>query len=129
MTRIVQINCNRSYPALEMALEVAGEEKAAILFLSEPNKRVIQNRKDWVYDDDLEAAIKVVDPRITVIDWGIGAGFSYVATPSFTVYACYASPNGNIRDLKDYLQDIGGRVRARKEEAFIAGDFNAKSPQ
>lgn len=39
----------------------------------------------------------------------------------------YISPNISTAEMDDMLQEIGNKVRTRKENALIAGDFNAKS--
>ncbi|XP_044728669.1 uncharacterized protein LOC123292172 [Chrysoperla carnea] len=102
---------------------------AGIVVLSEPNKRAIANKNDWIYDADLDTAIKILDRNIAVKNQGSGKNFCYVTTPSFTIYGCYASPNKKIEELSDILEQIGNCIRTRGVEAIVVGDFNAKSPQ
>ncbi|XP_033222788.1 uncharacterized protein LOC117176644 [Belonocnema kinseyi] len=127
--RVLQINTNRSKSAHDLALSTAMNMRAGILVLSEPNKRSIEGRNDWVFDESVDTAIKVLDKSIAIKEQGKGTGFFYVATTSFTIYSCYASPNKKVEELEALLQQIGNCIRTRGEEAIVAGDFNAKSPQ
>ncbi|XP_033218307.1 uncharacterized protein LOC117173774 [Belonocnema kinseyi] len=108
MTRvkILQINCNRSYPAYDLALATAKE-----------------------MGKDVDAAIKVTDPGIVVTGQGKGKGFSYIVTPSFSIYGCYASPNKQVEELEETLEQIQSIMRSRCDEFIVVGDFNAKFPQ
>lgn len=103
--------------------------EVGILLLSEPNKKAIEARNDWIFDDELDTAIKILDPNIAIKEQGKGKGFSYVKTSDFTVYSCYASPNRAPEELAETLQQIDENIRINNEEAIVAGDFNAKSPQ
>lgn len=127
--KLLQINTNRSIPAHDMALATAKDIGAGIILLSEPNKKIIKNRKDWIYDDDIDAAIKVTDGNIVVKRQGQGPSFAYIATNMFTIYSCYASGNKEEDELEEMLTEISRQIRLHKEEAFVVGDFNAKSPQ
>lgn len=127
--KILQINCNRSYPAHDLALATAREMGVGIVVLCEPNRKAIENRNDWTYDDGMDTAIKVTDPRIVIRGQGKGNGFSYIITASFTIYGCYASPNKQVEELEETLEQIETIMRSRNEESLIVGDFNAKSPQ
>ncbi|KAJ8958967.1 hypothetical protein NQ314_006331 [Rhamnusium bicolor] len=86
-------------------------------------------QKDWVYDEDQDTAIKVMDSSIAIKGSGKGHGHSYVETAWFTIYGCYASPNKDIEDLKMTLQEIRDRIMGKNECALVVGDFNAKPPQ
>lgn len=127
--KILQINTNRSKSAHDLALTTAMKMGAGMLVLCEPNKRSIDGRNDWIYDEELDTAIKVMDKDIPIRAQGKGNGFSYVATASFTMYSCYASPNRKVEELEILLQNIANCIRFRGEEAIVAGDFNAKSSQ
>lgn len=127
--KILQINSNRSRPAHDMALEAATRIEAGILIISEPNRNAIRSRKDWVYGEDLNTAIKIMPPGVTVRRQGQGPGYTYIDTGNFTIYSCYSSGNDELENLERTLDEIGNLVTTRNEKAIIAGDFNAKSPQ
>ena len=127
--RVLQINTNRSGPTMDLALATVLELGAEILVLSEPNKKAIESRTDWIHDDNLDTAIKVLHPKLVTKGYGKGRSFCFVERPIFTLFGCYASPNKEIQDLEDFLQTIGNKIRAKQEEAILVGDFNAKSPQ
>lgn len=97
--------------------------------MSEPNRNAVRNRKDWICDEDLDTAIKIMTDKITIQRHGTGLSYTYITTPDFTVYNCYSSGNKDIEDLEDILEEIGRRIQANRENAIIVGDFNAKSPQ
>ena len=128
MIKVLQINTNRSRPAHDMALATAKEMGAKILVVSEPNRSAIRNRKDWIYDSEIDVALTILDSNIAVKRQGSGQGFSYVTTTQFTIFGCYCSPNRDITDLELTLEEIGIHMEF-KERIIIVGDFNAKSPQ
>lgn len=112
-----------------MALATANELGAGILVLSEPNRNAIKNRKDWVCDEDIDTAIKVMDSNLVIKAQGRGRGFSYVTTSYYTIYSCYFSGNDEFLEFEQSLEEIAVRIRTYNEKAIVAGDFNAKSPQ
>lgn len=127
--KLLQVNTNRSRPAHDLALATANDIGADIILVSEPNVKAVQGRKDWVYDRQLDAAIKVLNPSTVVSGRGQGNGFCCINTPSFEVYSVYASGNRDIHELEETLNEIEQRMRSGSGVAVIAGDFNAKSPQ
>ena len=127
--KIIQINCNQSYPAHHLALATAKELEAGILVLSEPNKKALLNRSDWICDEDLDSAIKILDRNIPIENQGKGKSFSYVTIPYFTIFGCYAFPNKMIEELSITLEQIGNYITPTGDEAIVVGDFIAKSPQ
>lgn len=129
MTKVLQVNCYRSRPVHDLALATANNIGASILAVSEPNIKAIRNRKDWIYDPRLDTAIKILNPNLVITRQGHGQGYSYISTKEYTLYSCYMSPNDNLQQLDDNLNEIGRQVRQNREEAVIVGDFNAKSPQ
>lgn len=60
---------------------------------------------------------------------GSGPGFAFASLSGLTVYSVYSSGNNNIDQLERALNNIEGRMRSRNENAIVAGDFNANSPQ
>lgn len=127
--RILQINTNRSKQAHDMALATARELSVDVLIVSEPNKSAMRGRKDWIFDDRLNSALKVLNTDIKIKGQGQGCGYSYVVTNKMTLFSCYSSGNDEIEDLDNTLVEIESHIRVNNNEAVIAGDFNAKSPQ
>lgn len=127
--KFLQINTFRRRPCHDVALATAKELGAGMILMSEPNRNAVRNRKDWICDEDLDTAIKVMDNKITIKRCGQGHSFTYIATPGLTVYNCYSSGNKDLEDLEEILYEIGRLIRLNKEKAIVVGDFNAKSPQ
>lgn len=126
--KFLQINTFRRRPCHDVALATAKELGAGMILMSEPNRNAVRNRKDWICDEDLDTAIKVMDNKITIKRCGQGHSFTYIATPGLTVYNCYSSGNKDLEDLEEILYEIGRLIRLNKEKAIVVGDFNAKSP-
>lgn len=112
-----------------MALFMGRNVKASIILVSEPNQLAIKGRKDWLYDDKMDTAIKILDEDLAITKQGYGTGFTYITTKDFTIYSCYFSGNREIHELATSLGQIGERIKQNKETAIVSGDFNAKSPQ
>lgn len=111
-----------------MAVATASNLGATILLISEPNKRILRERKDWFYDEEQNTAIKLMDTSMPIKSQGQGRGFTYLAIKDFIVFSCYSSGNDNIETLEQTLFEIGNLIRTVTMKAIIAGDFNAKSP-
>lgn len=126
--KFLQVNLNRSRQAHDLALATANEMNVDILIVSEPNRLAISNRTDWIFDRELDVGVKVLS-NMPIRSQGSGPGFAFVSIPEITVYSVYSSGNNSIDHLEDTLSNIERRLRSRNENAIIAGDFNAKSPQ
>lgn len=126
--RILQINCNRSNPAQQLALETARSIGATIIIVSEPNKCIISGRKDWFYDEEQKTAIKLIDTSVPIKRQGQGLGFTYLSIKDLVIFSCYSSGNDDIESLEETLSEVGNLLRTTAKKAIIAGDFNAKSP-
>ncbi|XP_060516193.1 uncharacterized protein LOC132695754 [Cylas formicarius] len=127
--RFLQINTNRIRAAQDLALATAIDMQAKVLIVSEPNRIAIQNRKDWIRDNECKAAIKVIENNIAIKRQGSGSGYCFIETVDYTIYSCYFSGNDEIDQLDEALYEIGRRVQGNNEKAIIAGDFNAKSTE
>lgn len=127
--KILQINTNRSRPAMNMAIAMGKEIGASLILVSEPNQIMIRNRKDWITDAEVDSAIYILDNNLAIMSIGYGPNYTYIKTARFTIYSCYFSGNKDISEMENSLDDISSRIRLNKENAIVAGDFNAKSPQ
>ena len=59
MTRLLQINLNRSREAQSLLFHTRETCNIDILLVSVSNKSVIKDNADWIVDNQLDAAIKV----------------------------------------------------------------------
>lgn len=59
-----------------MVLATANSMEIDIITLSELNQKVIANRNDWIVDDKLDAAIKILHKNIIIKTQGKDLGFS-----------------------------------------------------
>lgn len=125
--KILQINCNKSRPAQDLAVATARNHGVGFLIISEPNINAIIGRKDWFHDSRMKTAIHIVDNNIRITNQGHGTGFTYVSTEKLFICSCYSSGNEDIEKLEEMLFEIQYLVRRGRLEAIIAGDFNAKS--
>lgn len=112
-----------------MALATAHNLEVDVLIVSEPNITAIRERKDWVFDEHHRSAIKLINMDVNITSQGQGKGYAYIKTEKFTLFSCYSSGNDDIQDLEETLQEIELYLRMHRDEAIVAGDFNAKSPQ
>lgn len=83
--RIPQINSNRSHVAHNMAVAMANRLGAEIFFVNEANINAIRGRRDWIYDDDIKSAIRVIKQQ------GQNRGFSNIG-----IFTCYLSGNNEM---------------------------------
>lgn len=114
---------------MDIAVAEGRNMRVSAVLISEPNKQAIHRRKDWVHDNMMDTAIKILDASLVITDKGHGTGFTYVSTAHYTIYSCYSSGNKEIQELETCLNEIGNRIKFNRECAIITGDFNAKSPQ
>lgn len=126
--KILQINLNRSRSAHDLALVTAKELNTDILIISEPNRKAINEKRGWISDDETDAAIKVLNAELIIEEQGKGLGFSYISMPDLIIYSCYMSPNRDIEEFEETLNQIEQQLRRNRKKTIIAGDFNAKSP-
>lgn len=127
--KILQINMNRSRQSYDLTIATAIEMGVKVILASEPNRSTLKDRKDWMYDKEMDTAIKVMDPLIALEGQGCGPGFTYIKILGLTIYSLYASGNDDIEDLERTLALIQSRINGNRESAIVAGDYNAKSPQ
>lgn len=66
MAKILQINTNRNRPAHDLALVVAGKVGAGVVAICEPNIKAVKGRKDWLVDEIMDAAIKVMNKNVII---------------------------------------------------------------
>lgn len=126
MSKVLQINTNRSREALDLALVTARNLQADLILMSEPNKQLIE-KKGWLSDPRKDSCIVILNPDIKINEQGHGYGYTYVKTPVYTIFSCYSSGNQELTVLEQMLDEITTLIRKSNNKCIIAGDFNCKS--
>lgn len=127
--KFLQINTNRRRDALDLALATAYNLGRSFILLSEPNKLLMQKRREWLCDDRQDSGIIILERNIKIQAHGSGVGYTFVKINDITIFSCYTSGNDDIELLGNFLADISTQIRNSGGKAVIAGDFNSKSPQ
>lgn len=127
MTKILQINTNRSHDALDLALATARNLSVDLILISEPNKKLIE-KKGWLSDSRKDSCIVILNSDIKIIERGEGEGFTYIKTQEFSIFSCYSSGNRELSELEDMLDQMSAIIRRGNNKCIVAGDFNSKSP-
>lgn len=94
----------------ELALAKADIMGIDITALSEPNKKALANRKDWIKDDKLNNAMKILGKNINIETQWKGTGFSHIQTNDFTIHTWYMSQNQEITELESTRNERGQRL-------------------
>lgn len=95
--------------------------------VAEPNKKQV-SRGEWYKDRNIDAAIKIFNKNIEVVNKGLDhEGFVWVELSSVVIYSCYASPNITNGEFQTYLGKLGRSVITHKKGIVVAGDLNAKA--
>lgn len=123
--KVLLINVGRSYAAQDMAYATAVELNADILFICEPNKKRVQNNI-WLKDTRTNVAAILLNRNLEVQNHKACEGYLIVSFEKVNFVCCYISPNIDILDYKNEVDQIMGNVQG--QEYVILGDFNAKSP-
>lgn len=73
-----------------------------------------------------KTGIKALNPEIAISNQDDGNGFTYIVMSKLIVISCYPSGNAEIQELDNMLQEMENRMRGRRTETIITGDFIAK---
>lgn len=87
----------------------------------------MSNNTDWITDTSHDAAIKVDNPTISILESGKQSVMVWISTKFGTIYSCYITPNCTTKEYLQFLDKFEEEVSKTKGEKVIAGDFNAKS--
>lgn len=128
MLKLLQINTNRSRDALDITIATARNLDIDLILISEPNKKKLDENKEWFRDPREDSAIVILNKEIRVSKQGYGDGYTYVTTSDFTIFSCYSSGNRELCHLEDMLDEISVHIRRSNNKCIVAGDFNCKSP-
>ncbi|XP_063634807.1 uncharacterized protein LOC134805430 [Cydia splendana] len=125
---ILQCNVNHSARAQDLLMQFTAEWGISIAVVAEPY--FVPPQSNWVGATDGRVAMMVPAvgdfPLLTPI--ARGRGYAAEKWGETVVVASYFSPNKPLRDLEQFLEEIGNIVRrASPSQVLVLGDFNAKS--
>lgn len=98
-----------------------------ITLISEPNIKLARNGY-WISDQRADAAIKIVNKRQKILDYGDeSADFVWTELERVVLYSCYVSPNSTMHEFETFLYNLGTSITGHRKRVVIEGDFNAKA--
>lgn len=125
--KVMQTNLGRGRAAHDLAYATARKEGVDILLVGEPNKTITKGG-EWIKDERGDVAVLLINKKVIVTQTKAGKGYVSISLEGCELYCCYISPNIELEEYKEKVDEIANHVRAGKKEAIIAGDLNAKSP-
>lgn len=127
--KLIQVNLNRSWRALDLLKQYAIEADVGLMLISEPPRRLIDSATCFT-SKDRQAAV-IWRPEGTAGKFcrleNSGAGFVVVSLDRNYYISCYISPNVNNYIFSAFLDDIYDTVKGTNGSFLIGGDFNARS--
>lgn len=126
MTKILQTNLGRMRAAHDLAYATAKHKGFDIIVISEPNKKIIEGN-EWIKDKRKDVAVLFVNRMLEVTSVMVEEGYVVVRFEKWDLYCCYLSPNIGMDEYVEKADEVVNHIIARKREAIIAGDLNAKS--
>lgn len=126
LLKVLQINLGRGRAAHDLAFLTAEEEKADIIVVSEPKKKLVTSGR-WLTDQNKDVAIYIRTKNVGIRGHQAYEGCLKVSFPNFAKYACYISPNISRASSESKIDQITEMIKGSREEAIILGDLNAKS--
>lgn len=129
MVNCLQINLNRSGPALQLMYATAAELDIDVAIISEP-PRVPRTSTGWNISPDGSCAVVVLSASLAPTSSGSGLGYAWITLGRILIVSCYCSPNVSLNEYSAFLNEVEQSVRSTsvpRGGVTIAGDFNAKS--
>lgn len=126
MIKVLQVNKNRSRPALDLLLHHA-REMGAWGWITEPN--YIPAVPGWFASRDGGAAV-YCDTRLTEMQVKLAnQGIKHVAVfcGTYMFISVYISPSLGLHEFNKSLDELSDTVGSRSEKIVLGGDFNAKA--
>ena len=125
--KILQINLRKMESAHDMLSAVMKRMGVDIALTSEINRRMAKGSK-WTTHRQQSIGIKIMNAEIYPLRTGEGEGFVYVETRNYLLFSCYFKPSPDTSQLEAGLLQIKNILDGSPKEAYVGGDFNAKSP-
>lgn len=126
--RFLQGNLNHCAGAQDLFLQSMLEWSIDVAVAAEPY--YVPTRNNWAGDTDGMVAITVSASQqgLPFVVKERGSGFVTVTWGEMALIGVYFSPNKNLAELEEFLDELGAAVgRAGSNKILILGDFNAKS--
>lgn len=123
--KVIQINLNRCRAAHDVLDCTAREAGADLCLLSEPNKKIVEER-GWARDEAGDVAIWQRNSALAVCGRGSGVGFTWIELEGVAVfYSCYFSPNKSTEEYAGFLDGLTRDIAHHAgKKVVIGGDFN-----
>lgn len=128
MISFVQINVGGGRAAQNLALQIAAEQGADFLILSEYYKYSFAHL-DWYCDRSGRVAIApLTNAPMDDVGGATEDGFVWVTVEGTRIYSCYWSPNSTLHEYEDFICRLEASIRSAHARVIVVGDFNAKHP-
>lgn len=127
MIKVMQVNLGRARNAHDVALATARKEEIDLLIISEPNKKIAENRK-FLCDTEKDISVQILNQDVGIRRHISGTGFIVLTFNDWALAVGYISPNVRTEIFQDIFDNMMEVLRGEERHLLIAGDFNAKSP-
>lgn len=130
ITRILQINLNRSWKALDLLKQNMFELNVGIALISEPPKGLKESNACFISNNGLAAILWRSEDTRDVTCRLIRRGNNFVIVLLGDVYliSSYISRNSHMDDFSLFLDLLGGSINSLNGQLLLlGGDFNAHS--
>lgn len=127
MIKFLQINLNHCRAAQDLMLQTIRSRNIGICIIAEPH--AIPNNPCWAASQDGKAAILWNEngvPHAGILHRRDEHSVT-VRWPSFSVTACYISPNAESEEFDTLIDELDDITNSRDTEYIIGGDFNSKA--
>lgn len=126
--KILQINVGRARRAHDVAYATAIKEDIDIIFIQEPNKKIVKNM-GLISDTRQDVAVLVLNKKVGITDHKCKTGYIRLSVNGTDILNCYISPNipriEYCQKIDEIMEDARSSINSN---LIILGDFNAKSP-
>jgi len=124
--KIIQVNLNRSWMALDLLKQYMYEMHVTIAIVSEPPKGLKESNTCFLSEDGCAAILWKSDNtewRCRLVNRD--KGFVLISLEDVQVMSCYISPNVNTLIFSDFLDNVNNVIKSMVNPYLICGDFNA----
>lgn len=129
---ILQINTNNSKKSHDLTSLVAYREKIDFIVISEPNNQICNQNTGHMYSNEQKNTAVINSSRkYNVYKYFSSHCYVCVVTKCFILYSVYITPNCNMDNYVEYLEELKDNINWIKQtynnkDIVISGDFSAK---
>ncbi|XP_072389386.1 uncharacterized protein [Diabrotica undecimpunctata] len=123
--KILQVNIGRAKVADDLIHAKALEVKADLIIEPEPNKNIAR-KFGWIADTRSDVAIFLLNKSVCIKKITKKVGFIKINMNELAIVACYISPNINITQYQDKVDNIF-EASLTEKHVIIVSDVNSKS--